>query len=186
VLDESLPVRSDEGLPSVIQRFWDTRGKHSKLMLVLCGSQVSFMEREVLAERSPLFGRRTAQRRLEPLLPRRNSAVLPALADAGARPGVRDPRRHAGVSAALRRRALAVRERVARSAASEGYLFDEVQFLLRSELSNPATYNSILAAIARGSEKSATSRSKSASIRRREQVPDRRCASSRSSSARFR
>jgi DNA-binding MarR family transcriptional regulator len=35
----------------------------------------------------------------------------------------------------------------------EGYLFDEVQFLLRSELSNPATYNSILAAIARGSSK---------------------------------
>jgi DNA-binding MarR family transcriptional regulator len=35
----------------------------------------------------------------------------------------------------------------------EGYLFDEVQFLLRSELSNPATYNSILAAIARGNTK---------------------------------
>ena len=32
-------------------------------------------------------------------------------------------------------------------------LFDEVQFLLRSELSNPATYNSLLAAIARGSSK---------------------------------
>jgi hypothetical protein len=35
----------------------------------------------------------------------------------------------------------------------EGYLFDEVQFLLRSELSNPATYNSLLAAIARGASK---------------------------------
>jgi hypothetical protein len=35
----------------------------------------------------------------------------------------------------------------------EGYLFDEVQFLLRSELSNPATYNSILGAIARGNTK---------------------------------
>jgi AAA+ ATPase superfamily predicted ATPase len=35
----------------------------------------------------------------------------------------------------------------------EGYLFDEVQFLLRSELSNPATYNSILAAVARGVDK---------------------------------
>jgi AAA+ ATPase superfamily predicted ATPase len=35
----------------------------------------------------------------------------------------------------------------------EGFLFDEVQFLLRSELSNPATYNSLLAAVARGVEK---------------------------------
>jgi AAA+ ATPase superfamily predicted ATPase len=32
----------------------------------------------------------------------------------------------------------------------EGYLFEEVQFLLRHELTNPATYNSLLAAIARG------------------------------------
>ena len=35
----------------------------------------------------------------------------------------------------------------------EGYLFDEVSFLLRSELSNPATYNSLLAALARGGER---------------------------------
>jgi uncharacterized protein len=35
----------------------------------------------------------------------------------------------------------------------EGYLFDEVAFLLRTELSNPATYNSILAAIAGGADK---------------------------------
>jgi len=35
----------------------------------------------------------------------------------------------------------------------EGFLFDEVQFLLRSELNNPATYNSLLAAVARGAQK---------------------------------
>ena len=35
----------------------------------------------------------------------------------------------------------------------EGYLFDEVTFLLRSELTSPATYNSILAAVAAGSTK---------------------------------
>jgi AAA+ ATPase superfamily predicted ATPase len=35
----------------------------------------------------------------------------------------------------------------------EGYLFDEVQFLLRHELQSPTTYNSILAAVARGAER---------------------------------
>jgi hypothetical protein len=35
----------------------------------------------------------------------------------------------------------------------EGYLFDEVSFLLRAELTSPATYNSILAAVAQGAEK---------------------------------
>ena len=70
VLDEfPYLCEANAGLPSLVQRFWDLRGKRSTLMLVLCGSQVSFMEKEVLAERSPLFGRRTAQRRLEPLSP---------------------------------------------------------------------------------------------------------------------
>jgi AAA+ ATPase superfamily predicted ATPase len=35
----------------------------------------------------------------------------------------------------------------------EGYLYDEVNFLLRCELQNPATYASLLAAVARGKEK---------------------------------
>jgi len=160
--DERLVVVLDEfpylceatkGLPSQIQRFWDTKGKNSRLMLVLCGSQVSFMEREVLAERSPLFGRRTAQRRLEPLNPADALPFFP-------RWSMRD-RVHAfavlgGMPAYLRRfdDSRPLMENVARECLRpEGYLFDEVQFLLRSELSNPATYNSILAAIARGNEK---------------------------------
>jgi AAA+ ATPase superfamily predicted ATPase len=62
VLDEfPYLCRENPALPSVLQRWWDTTGKSSRLMLVLCGSQVGFMERDVLAERSPLFGRRTGQ-----------------------------------------------------------------------------------------------------------------------------
>ena len=68
VLDEFQYLCEDNAaLPSLIQRFWDLHGKNSKLFLILCGSQVSFMEREVLAERSPVYGRRTGQLRLMPL-----------------------------------------------------------------------------------------------------------------------
>jgi AAA+ ATPase superfamily predicted ATPase len=50
--------------------------------------------------------------------------------------------------------ALTLQENVLRECLRpEGYLFDEVQFLLRSELSQPATYNSLLSAIARGNDK---------------------------------
>jgi hypothetical protein len=35
----------------------------------------------------------------------------------------------------------------------EGYLFDEVHYLLHTELANPSTYSSILAAVARGEER---------------------------------
>ncbi len=144
---------ANKGLPSVLQRFWDRKGKRSTLMLVLCGSQVSFMEEQVLSEKSPLFGRRTAQRRLQPLAPPDTLGFFPkwslhdrllAFAILG------------GMPAYLRRfddsRDLRVNllEEVLRP---EGYLFEEVQFLLRNELSSPATYNSLLAAVARGERK---------------------------------
>ena len=146
---------ASKGLPSEIQRFWDTRGKNSRLMLVLCGSQVSFMEKEVLAERSPLFGRRTGAAAGSSRSRRRDALrVLPAL---GACAIACSPTRS---SAACRRtcgasttRARCARTCCASACGPEGYLFDEVQFLLRSELSNPATYNCILAAVARGIEK---------------------------------
>jgi len=154
VLDEfPYLCEASKGLPSELQRFWDTRGKKSNLVLVLCGSQISFMEKEVLAERSPLFGRRTAQRKLEPLAPEDTLSFFPrwdmrdrvlAFAILG------------GMPAYLRRfdDQHTLYENIMRECLRpEGYLFDEVQFLLRSELTNPATYNSLLSAIARGEEK---------------------------------
>jgi hypothetical protein len=54
-------------LPSLLQELWDARwSKSNALTLILCGSYVGFMEREVLGKKSPLFGRRTAQLRLGP------------------------------------------------------------------------------------------------------------------------
>jgi len=54
-------------LPSVLQELWDRlwRGPDG-IMVILCGSYVGFMEREVLGKKSPLFGRRTAQILLRP------------------------------------------------------------------------------------------------------------------------
>lgn len=154
VLDEfPYLCEANSGLPSLVQRFWDLRGKRSSLMLVLCGSQVSFMEKEVLAERSPLFGRRTGQRRLEPLAPseslaffqrwKREEALL-AYGIVGGMPaylGRFDER-------------FTLEENLLREVLRpEGYLFDEVHYLLHTELTNPSTYSSILAAVARGEER---------------------------------
>ncbi len=151
VLDEfPYLCEANKGLPSLLQGFWDTTGKRSNLMLVLCGSQVSFMEKEVLAEQSPLFGRRTGQRRLEPLRPPEALAFfdgwtieerLASYAILGGMP--------AYLNRFSTRRSM--QENVlAEILRPEGYLFDEVSFLLRSELSQPATYNSILRAVSGG------------------------------------
>lgn len=154
VLDEfPYLCESTRGLTSQLQRFWDLRGKRSNLVLVLCGSQVSFMEEEVLAERSPLFGRRTAQRRLVPLPP---EDTLPFFPRWSLRDRLLAYAILGGMPAYLRRfdDARSLEENLLRECLRpEGFLFDEVQFLLRSELSQPATYNSILSAIARGNDK---------------------------------
>lgn len=154
VLDEfPYLCEASKGLPSQIQQFWDTRGKKSSLMIVLCGSQVSFMENEVLAERSPLFGRRTGQRRLVPLEPKESVRFFP---EWPVEMQVTAYGILGGMPAYLRRfqDSRTLKDNLLREVLRpEGYLFDEVQFLLRSELTTPATYNSILAAVARGVDK---------------------------------
>lgn len=60
-------VSASPELPSVLQDLWDRRWKNSgKVLLILCGSYIGFMERELLGSKSPLFGRRTAQIYLQP------------------------------------------------------------------------------------------------------------------------
>jgi len=151
VLDE-FPYLCHENpaLPSVLQKWWDTTGKSSQLMLILCGSQISFMERDVLAERSPLFGRRTGQAQLGPLLPWDAARFFPdwsvreRLAGYGVLGGIpaylERVDRHRSLGANLMREALR----------PQGFLYDEVHFLLRTELTQIATYLSVLKAVAGG------------------------------------
>ncbi|MYD95961.1 MAG: ATP-binding protein [Gammaproteobacteria bacterium] len=58
---------SDPRIVAALQECWDRDWKPSgAVVLLLCGSYVGFMEREVLGRSSPLFGRRTAQIHLQP------------------------------------------------------------------------------------------------------------------------
>lgn len=50
---------------SIFQNAIDSKLKDTKLFLILCGSHIGFMEREVLDYKSPLFGRRTMQIKLK-------------------------------------------------------------------------------------------------------------------------
>ena len=151
VLDEfPYLVDSDRTLPSILQRAWDGALKRSRIFLVLCGSSVGVMEREILGARNPLYGRRTGQWRLDPMGPREAGLFfrgsppdgrIEAWAVAG------------GVPAYLE--ALAggktLRENVLRAVLSRGApLFDEVRFLLLQELRDPRTYFSLLRAMAAG------------------------------------
>ncbi len=161
VLDEFQYLCEDNpALPSLIQRFWDLHGINSNLFLILCGSRVSFMEREVLAERSPLYGRRTGQLQLTPLSYRDSGSFFPEYSSKekliiyGILGGIpaylnRFTFRFSQHSEQTCKRTIEqhIKEELL---TPQGYLFDEVNFLLRMELRDPRTYASLLQAIAGG------------------------------------
>ena len=67
VIDEYPYVaRASRSLASTLQMLIDRYKDNSKLMLILCGSSMSYMEDHVLAYKAPLYGRRTAQIKLNP------------------------------------------------------------------------------------------------------------------------
>lgn len=59
-------AETDESFLSVFQRSVDNILSSQNIYVIICGSAVSFMEREILSEKSPLFGRRTNQIYLKP------------------------------------------------------------------------------------------------------------------------
>ena len=139
------------GLPSILQELWDRKWRRGgKVMVILCGSYVGFMEREVLGKKSPLFGRRTAQIKLSPFSYREAAEFHPrwSLVD----------RAQAyflcgGVPLYLRAfdASRSIRSNIEANFLSEhAALFQEPEFLLREELRDVQNYYGVLWAIAAG------------------------------------
>lgn len=59
-------AKADPGVPSYLQALVDRNKDASHLFLILCGSSLSFMKEQVFDEKSPLYGRRTAQLEVRP------------------------------------------------------------------------------------------------------------------------
>lgn len=151
VLDEfPYMLEANPSVASQLQNLWDAELRRTKLMLVLCGSHVSIMESEVLGQRSPLYGRRTGQWRLAPLS-FRDAALffhgysredqLTAYGILGGMPAYLeqfDPNKQ-------------VEANVVERILSRGtMLYEEVQFLVSTELREAARYHAALAAMAAG------------------------------------
>lgn len=138
-------------LPSFLQELWD-RGwsKSGRMLLILCGSYLGFMEREVLGQRSPLFGRRTAQILLRPFDHLEAAGFHPRFST------VDHARVYAvcgGVPAYLLafNDARSVEQNLITQVLDESSaLAREPEFLLREELRDLAPYHSVLMALAGG------------------------------------
>ena len=60
-------IEENKALTSIFQRIWDLILSKSKIKLILTGSSISMIENEILSAKSPLYGRRTGQLKLEKL-----------------------------------------------------------------------------------------------------------------------
>jgi AAA+ ATPase superfamily predicted ATPase len=54
-------------MTGIFQNVWDHLLKQHNLLLVLCGSHLGMMQRQVLAYQAPLYGRASAQLHVQPL-----------------------------------------------------------------------------------------------------------------------
>lgn len=145
-----------KAMPSIssrLQHLIDHVWKDSKLFLILCGSSMSFMEYQVLGYESPLYGRRTAQFKIEPLTYRETAMFYPALSS-------EEQAMVYGITGGVPHyiNKLAVRETLDAALQENlfdrsSYLFEEPENLLKQELREPAVYNSIITAIAEGASR---------------------------------
>ncbi len=126
---------------------------NTKLMLILCGSSMSFMEEQVLGYESPLYGRRTLQIKVEPfdfftakLLWKSMSNEDAALCY-GITGGI--PAYAAKIDPKLSLEKNIIQLYLTPSA----YLFEEPSNLLMQECRNPEQYDAIIQAIASGKSK---------------------------------
>ena len=147
-------AKAEKSISSRLQYIIDHSWQDSRIYLILCGSSMSFMEYQVLGYESPLYGRRTAQFKIQALTYREITEFHPELkaADQALLYGVTG-----GIPHYINK--LDVESNLDEALldnlfSTSSYLFEEPENLLKQELREPAIYNSVISAIAAGASRS--------------------------------
>jgi len=140
-------------ISSILQAHIDSRLKDSKLFLILCGSSMSFMEKQVLGYKSPLYGRRTAQFKIAPFSFFESLPFFEAYATTdkailyGITGGIPEYLSKINPSKSVEDNIIDL------LLTTSGHFYEEPSNLLKQELREPATYNGIIESIAGGSSR---------------------------------
>ena len=145
--------KGNKSIPSILQNLWDAELKDRNVMIVLCGSAMSFIEKELLAEKNPLYGRATGIYKMTEMGFYDAARFFPAYSDEDK---VLVYSILGGIPHYLRqfRPDLSVAENIKKNILTKGcVLYSEVDFLLHQELRETPIYNSIIEAVALGNTK---------------------------------
>lgn len=140
-------------IKSILQHTIDHKWQNKNIMLILCGSSVSFMVNEVLGYSSPLYGRRTANMELKPLNYLESAKFFPNFSNIDK---ITAYLILGGIPYYLQTFSdkLSIKENIKNSIFNDvSLLKEEPILLLKQEFREPAIYNSIIEAIATGSSK---------------------------------
>lgn len=154
VIDEyQYLAQKDRGFSSKLQKLWDTKLQNSNIYLILCGSVLSMIHSQILNYNAPLYGRRTSQFHIKPIKFRYIKEFIPSLnrldqilvfSSFGTIPKYLNEYD----------KDLSFMENIEKKILNKNsYLYSEGNFLLKDEISNPASYFSILQAISKGNRK---------------------------------
>jgi len=154
VIDEFQNIgKSNRAFPSIFQRIWDEKLKDKSVMVILCGSLISMMTSQALNYGSPLYGRRTAQIRLEQIpfrfyrdfFPQKSfKELVETYAVTGGIP------KYIEVFSEKSDIYQAIESNVLNRAS---FLYDEPHFLLQQEVAEVGSYFSIIRSVAAGNHK---------------------------------
>lgn len=143
-------ARSSKSLASTLQLLIDKYKDTSKLMLILCGSSMSYMEDHVLAYKAPLYGRRTAQMKILPFDFEESCCYFNNLSD-------EDKALIYGIVGGTPQYLLQMSDQISVEENIKNtylnpmsFLYEEPLNLLKQEVREPAIYNAIITAIATG------------------------------------
>lgn len=151
VIDEfPYMCKDNPSIPSILQNLWDEVLKDSNIMLVLCGSAMSFIEKELLAEKNPLFGRATGIYKMGAMHFYDAARFFPEYSE---RDKILVYSILGGIPHYLKQfdpgKSLA--DNIRQNVLTKGcVLYSEVDFLLRQELRETPLYNSLIEAVALG------------------------------------
>ena len=145
--------KGNKSIPSVLQNLWDAELKDKNVMIVLCGSAMSFIEKELLAEKNPLYGRATGIYKMTEMGFYDAVKFFPNYSD---KDKVLAYSILGGIPHYLRQFSskLSLAGNIKRNILTKGsVLYSEVDFLLHQELRETPIYNSIIEAVALGNTK---------------------------------
>lgn len=143
-------AEKNESVLSVFQKYADGDWAKKNMLFIVCGSSLSFMEDKVLSEKSPLFGRRTIQIRLEPFDYLESAEFVPGYSN-------EDKAVCYGITGGVAKYlsmlddSRSLDENITEQFFTKtGYLYDEARNLLAQEFSDTAIVNNIIEQIASG------------------------------------